>query len=518
MPRPLNVWILALLVCFTLANATHAVEGGGSDPLWVDVDASATFVAAGEPTILVISISGANYFTVTPDGTSYDPDYYFVGVSPTETTQYVVEAFSDTESVTDSITIDVAPVRIVSFTTDPAVLDGPGATRLSWEVRATGSVYIDGFGFQPLTGSLIVPVNESGNFTLRAANGAFETQAQAQLLLLSEPGGSMVLSWSEDSIPGEPMGADALKPHFFVHVFGVSEMSGYEMAVRLASCSFSMGYTLHPSGTTYPSADYQPFNISFGECLPGPRMVVEGRSRVQEEYCTLENHFVTLEAAEFSSFDPPAPGYIDCAGERHPLNLGPPLYYPSNFPVPVVSYSLDAQPHTRGVQLTWATPAGVSPTSITVQRGTSATDLQRIVTLPGVRGPGAWVDEYPMGSNASYQLVAQVDGIEWSSEVVQYTPNVTVPNRSMLLANRPNPFNPTTQLRFALSEPGDVRLRIIGLSGRVVRTFDLDLPSGQHSVPWNGQDERGHSVASGTYVVEFEAGRARDSGRITLLK
>ncbi len=83
----------------------------------------------------------------------------------------------------------------------------------------------------------------------------------------------------------------------------------------------------------------------------------------------------------------------------------------------------------------------------------------------------------------------------------------------------PNPFNPRTELRFSLQHAGDATLKVYDVAGRLVRTIALTgLAVGEHSVTWNGQDDTGNSVASGTYIVRLEAAGAVDSGRVTLLK
>lgn len=89
-----------------------------------------------------------------------------------------------------------------------------------------------------------------------------------------------------------------------------------------------------------------------------------------------------------------------------------------------------------------------------------------------------------------------------------------------LMANVPNPFNPSTSLRFELSSPRRIDLRIYDLAGRLVRTLESQTPfgSGRHVVVWNGRDDHGRTVASGVYVVRLGAGDQSASRRIALLK
>jgi len=79
-----------------------------------------------------------------------------------------------------------------------------------------------------------------------------------------------------------------------------------------------------------------------------------------------------------------------------------------------------------------------------------------------------------------------------------------------LTAPVPNPFNPTTSLRFLLAEAARVSLRVFDTRGRLVRTIVADevLAAGEHRRPWQGRDDAGQSVASGVYLVLIEGAGA----------
>ena len=73
--------------------------------------------------------------------------------------------------------------------------------------------------------------------------------------------------------------------------------------------------------------------------------------------------------------------------------------------------------------------------------------------------------------------------------------------------NVPNPFNPRTEISFDLARPGQTRLSIFDVRGMlVVQLLDENLPSGPHSVIWDGLDRSGRSVGSGTYFYRLENG------------
>ncbi|MDZ4712236.1 MAG: DUF4331 family protein [bacterium] len=88
-----------------------------------------------------------------------------------------------------------------------------------------------------------------------------------------------------------------------------------------------------------------------------------------------------------------------------------------------------------------------------------------------------------------------------------------------LLQNYPNPFNPTTQIRYNLTKTDNVILRIYDILGKEVKTLVSEkLSPGEKSVVWDGLDNSGKAVASGTYFVKLETSSGVDSKKLTLLK
>ena len=76
--------------------------------------------------------------------------------------------------------------------------------------------------------------------------------------------------------------------------------------------------------------------------------------------------------------------------------------------------------------------------------------------------------------------------------------------RAKLFQNSPNPFNPNTSISFSIPNFLLVKLTICGIDGRHVSTLtDNDYTPGPHSVTWNGTDENGRAVASGTYIYRL---------------
>jgi len=88
------------------------------------------------------------------------------------------------------------------------------------------------------------------------------------------------------------------------------------------------------------------------------------------------------------------------------------------------------------------------------------------------------------------------------------------------LTASPNPLNPMTNIRFELANKSGVELQVYDISGKLVRTLvrgDIMDP-GTHSVLWNGKDDRGGRVASGTYIYRLRAGGSERTNRMTLIR
>jgi PKD repeat protein len=69
----------------------------------------------------------------------------------------------------------------------------------------------------------------------------------------------------------------------------------------------------------------------------------------------------------------------------------------------------------------------------------------------------------------------------------------------------PNPLNPSTVIRFALSQPGSVRLNVYDLSGRLVKALaNQFMEAGVHDVRWDGSTRTGTKVASGVYFYVLQ--------------
>jgi uncharacterized Ntn-hydrolase superfamily protein len=88
-----------------------------------------------------------------------------------------------------------------------------------------------------------------------------------------------------------------------------------------------------------------------------------------------------------------------------------------------------------------------------------------------------------------------------------------------LRQNRPNPFNPSTEIGFEMARTGQATIEIVDITGRrIVTLVDGERAAGAHRVTWRGTDASGRSLPSGVYFYRFEAPGFSDTRKMLLLQ
>jgi len=103
---------------------------------------------------------------------------------------------------------------------------------------------------------------------------------------------------------------------------------------------------------------------------------------------------------------------------------------------------------------------------------------------------------------------------DWDDELISEPPAETT-----LVGNYPNPFNPSTTIRYTLSNEGSVSVRVYNMLGQEVATLvDGVQKAGEQSVTWHGTNNFGQSVASGLYIYRLQAGNLTLSQKMLFAK
>ena len=100
------------------------------------------------------------------------------------------------------------------------------------------------------------------------------------------------------------------------------------------------------------------------------------------------------------------------------------------------------------------------------------------------------------------------------------TAGVSLPEMTLGFSGAvPNPAQGLTQFVYSLPRAGHVRLSLIDVSGRIVRTvLDREMPAGHGQVAWNGRGENGVPLGAGLYWAQFEAAGKRVVRSVVLLR
>jgi len=118
------------------------------------------------------------------------------------------------------------------------------------------------------------------------------------------------------------------------------------------------------------------------------------------------------------------------------------------------------------------------------------------------------------------------DSSAWINDVRQtwsYSPTSIIhpiqPAIFTLEQNHPNPFNPSTTIRFSLEKAAHVELAVFNMRGeKVTHLVNGELDRGQNAVLWNGLGSDGHVLSSGVYICRLITEGQSQSLRMLLLR
>jgi len=95
----------------------------------------------------------------------------------------------------------------------------------------------------------------------------------------------------------------------------------------------------------------------------------------------------------------------------------------------------------------------------------------------------------------------------------------SLPETFSMKQNFPNPFNPSTEIRFEIPRACHALLELFDIGGqRVAILLDRNLVAGRYTAGWNGLDIKGDPAASGVYFYRLKAGEYSETRKMILLK
>ena len=190
-------------------------------------------------------------------------------------------------------------------------------------------------------------------------------------------------------------------------------------------------------------------------------------------------------------------------------------------PTAIFITAFSAEAVVSGVELTWEIWTDETLGGYKVHR--SRKQGGDVIVLNGGRpidpSLSTWFDHgvEPVTTYLYTLVVIGEDGVEHRSSVEQVTTHAL----SMSLEqNVPNPFNPSTSISFVVPKSSRVVLAVYDVTGALVRRLidEAVAPSGRRAVHWDGTNNRGEPVSSGTYFYRLTVGKRSVSRKMLLLK
>ena len=205
---------------------------------------------------------------------------------------------------------------------------------------------------------------------------------------------------------------------------------------------------------------------------------------------------------------------------------GPPMsgYSVDNIAPGVPPGLMVLQSSPAGVELQWGPSQDDDFQFFQVYRSTTG-DVTNVPPYANVVD-NHFVDNNVQAGQTYYYAVKAVDANGNQSDFSQVVnttvvsvDNHQIPDHYALENAYPNPFNPSTVIRFALPEDADVTLVIYNMLGQKVRTLVQNhLQAGYQSVVWDGKADNGRQLGSGVYVYRLQAGNFQAAHKVVLLR
>ncbi|MBU1637023.1 T9SS type A sorting domain-containing protein [bacterium] len=125
---------------------------------------------------------------------------------------------------------------------------------------------------------------------------------------------------------------------------------------------------------------------------------------------------------------------------------------------------------------------------------------------------------------AVYDTTAPEDAITYRLQLIETQDAVTIrpvlmPDSPKLLSNYPNPFNPSTNIRFIVEQAGPVNVSVYDILGRTVAELvNTTMSAGVYTAYWNAKSTAGVALPSGSYWVHLNTPSQQAMHRIVLIR
>ena len=178
--------------------------------------------------------------------------------------------------------------------------------------------------------------------------------------------------------------------------------------------------------------------------------------------------------------------------------------------------------------LNWYLPV-ISTSSLTydVEYSTSA-DFTNAVTKSGVNTTSYGLSDLQEGVEYFWRVKSTADGRtssgyslsgSFKTSGVTDVEDIVLPSNFEVMQNYPNPFNPVTNIKVKLPENTIIAVKIYNIVGQEIKTLvNQEMNAGTYTFQWNGENNSGSKVPSGTYICRVMAGNNPQTLKMILLK
>ena len=183
-----------------------------------------------------------------------------------------------------------------------------------------------------------------------------------------------------------------------------------------------------------------------------------------------------------------------------------PIYFGVSVPkAELIFYQLPPKPPVNAFDIRYDSDSKITGNTgnIKIQNNNNILSIFAEIKIP-VDSQSLWVLEAPDGRSFNLTEGDTILLEEDINSLLLKKNNIT-PQLFYLYQNYPNPFNPLTTLKFEMPYYGYVDLIVYDLLGNEIRNLiEGNLPSGFHSIQWNGTDNIGTPVSAGCYFLQLK--------------
>ncbi len=304
---------------------------------------------------------------------------------------------------------------------------------------------------------------------------------------------------------------------------GALYFSGSTMTIANNIITNSTGSGIKCGGPPVPTPSYCDVwnnTVNFDGCAPGtgclsldPLYVNAGGSDYH-----LAIHSPAIDAGD------PAPAKNDPDGSRGDMGI-----YGAH------AFVMDQPEYPKGLQATvvslhtvlkWNANPEPDVASYAVYKNTDENFIPSAVNFAGlITAPDTTFDDGPVTSGVYYKVSA-IDGLGYAGgyagavqPILTGIGDDVAAYRYRLDQNHPNPFNPTTRIRYEVPSRVHVTLDVFDVRGGLIaRLVDENAGPGIFTAEWDGRNAAGDDVSTGVYFYRLAAGSFLETRKMVLLK